>query len=112
MRIAEEFTTALAPLSPEDVVAAIEAQSQLLWNDAEWNRQWRVRLVGARRHVVASAFAFIAGTGRPTPKAEIGHKMADLFTTLRDEELSLFPDAHETLDRLKQLGVRLGLITN
>jgi putative hydrolase of the HAD superfamily len=28
------------------------------------------------------------------------------------EELSLFPDAHETLDRLKGLGIKLALITN
>jgi len=112
MRIAEEFTAVLAPLSPEDFVIAIEAQSRRLWNDAEWNRQWRVRLVEARRHVVASAFAFVASTGRPIPTAEIGYKMADLFTVLRDEELSLFPDAHKTLDQLKQRGVRLALITN
>src|SRR6266550_1581506 len=38
--------------------------------------------------------------------------MADLFTMLHDEELSLFPDAHETLDRLKELDVKLALITN
>ena len=112
MRIAEEFTAALAPLSPEDVVAAIEAQSQLLWNDTEWNRQWRVRLVEARRHVVASAFAVLACTGRPVPEAEVGNRMADLFTMLRDDELTVFPGAHETLDQLKQLGVRLALITN
>src|SRR5215470_672710 len=71
MRISEEFTAVLAPLSPEDFVIAIEAQSRRLWNDAEWNRQWRVRLVEARRHVVASAFAFVASTGRPIPAAEI-----------------------------------------
>jgi putative hydrolase of the HAD superfamily len=29
-----------------------------------------------------------------------------------DEELLLFPDAHETLDRLKEFGVKLALITN
>jgi putative hydrolase of the HAD superfamily len=111
-RIAEEFTAALAPLSPEEVVAAIEAQSHRLWNNTEWNRQWRMRLIEARRHVVASAFAVIATSGKPIPRTEVGDRMADLFTLIRDEELSLFPDAHETLDRLKRLGVRLALITN
>jgi putative hydrolase of the HAD superfamily len=38
--------------------------------------------------------------------------LADAYNALHDEELSLFPDAHETLDRLKELGVRLALITN
>src|SRR5437762_2710699 len=87
MRIAEEFTAALAPLSAEDVVAAIEAQSQRLWNDTEWNRQWRVRLVEARRHVVASAFAVVASSGKSVPDAEVGDRMADLFTMIRDDEL-------------------------
>src|SRR5205809_953912 len=38
--------------------------------------------------------------------------LADAYNALHDEELSLFPDAHETLDRLKQLGIKLALITN
>jgi putative hydrolase of the HAD superfamily len=111
-RIAEQFAAALAPHMPNDVVAAIEVQSQVLWNDTAWNRQWRVRLGEARRHVVASAFAGLAKAGQPVPAAEVGYEMADLFTLMRDEELSVFPGAHETLDRLKQLGVRLALITN
>ena len=38
--------------------------------------------------------------------------MADAYNALHDEELAMFPDAHETLDRLKELGVKLALITN
>ena len=38
--------------------------------------------------------------------------MADAYNALHDEELSLFPDAHETLDQLKEWGVKLALITN
>ena len=66
----------------------------------------------ARRHVVASAFAVFAGAGQPVPETEVGDKMADLFTMISDEELSVFPRAHEALDGLKRLGVRLALITN
>jgi putative hydrolase of the HAD superfamily len=57
-------------------------------------------LVEARRHVVASAFAVLAGGGQPVPKAEVGNRMADLFTMLRDDELTVFPGAHKTLDQL------------
>jgi putative hydrolase of the HAD superfamily len=38
--------------------------------------------------------------------------LADAYNALHDEELSMFPDAHETLDRLKELGIKLVLITN
>jgi putative hydrolase of the HAD superfamily len=42
----------------------------------------------------------------------IGDALADAYNALHDEELSLFPDAHETLDRLKEFGGKLALITN
>jgi putative hydrolase of the HAD superfamily len=111
-RITEEFAADLAPLSSADIVTAIEAQSRLLWNDTAWNREWRVRVREARRQVVASAFAVLGAAGEAVPRPEIGERMADRFTLIRDDELSVFPGAHETLDRLKQLGVLLALVTN
>jgi putative hydrolase of the HAD superfamily len=111
-RITEEFAAVLAPLSPTDIVTAIEARSQLLWNDPAWNREWRVRVIEARRRVVASAFAMLAAAGKAVPGPEIGETMADRFSLIRDAELNVFPGAHETLDRLKQLGVLLALVTN
>ena len=36
----------------------------------------------------------------------------DNYEALHDAELHMFPDAHETLDRLKDRGVKLALITN
>jgi putative hydrolase of the HAD superfamily len=38
--------------------------------------------------------------------------LADAYNALHAEKLSLFPDAHENLDRLKELGLKLALITN
>jgi putative hydrolase of the HAD superfamily len=111
-RIAEEFAAALAPLSPAETVAAIEAQSRRLWNDSAWNRAWRVRVGEARRHIVSTSLAALAAAGKGVPPPRVGNAMADRFTLIRDRELYVFPGAHETLDRLKRLGVRLGLVTN
>jgi len=63
-KIAEEFAAALAPLSPTDVVTAIDAQSQLLWADPVWNLEWRARVGEAGRHIVAGAFTELAAAGR------------------------------------------------
>jgi HAD superfamily hydrolase (TIGR01509 family) len=53
------------------------------------------------------------GGGRHrVPSEAIGDALADAYNALHEEELSLFPDAHETLDRLKELGTTLALITN
>jgi putative hydrolase of the HAD superfamily len=111
-KIADEFAAMLFPLTPEDCAAAIEAQSQLLWNDPAWNRQWRLQMPEARRLIVAGAFAALATGGKTVPQPSLGQIMADRFTLMREAELQLFPGAHETLDRLKQRGVRLALITN
>jgi putative hydrolase of the HAD superfamily len=111
-RIAEEFAGAVAPLVPAELVAAIEAESRRLWNDNAWNREWRVRVGEARRQIVARASAVLSAAGKAVPPQHIGDAMADRLTLIRDQELSVFPGAHETLDRLKQLGVRLALVTN
>jgi putative hydrolase of the HAD superfamily len=50
--------------------------------------------------------------GHPVLPEAIGDALADAYNALHDEELSPFPDAHETLDRLKELGIKLALITN
>jgi putative hydrolase of the HAD superfamily len=111
-RAAEEFAGALAPLEPGDLAASIERQSRLLWSDAAWNKEWRVRIADARRLIVASAFAEFVAAGRLFLGPELGQMIADRFTAVREEGLSIFPGAHETLDRLKRLGVRLALVTN
>jgi FMN phosphatase YigB (HAD superfamily) len=46
------------------------------------------------------------------PRAAVAAALAEAYNALHIEELSMFPDAHETFDRLKELGVKLALITN
>jgi putative hydrolase of the HAD superfamily len=106
-----EFAAELAPLGPDAVIAGIDQQS-LQWNDPAWNRHWRMRITDARRLIVAGAFAELASAGHRVPAPPIGDTIADRFAELREDELCLFPGACEALDRLKELGVRLALITN
>src|SRR5204862_3286136 len=70
------------------------------------------RTGAARRCIVATAFAALAAAGHPVPPEAVGNALADAYNALHDEELSLFPAAHETLDRLKESGIKLALITN
>ena len=46
------------------------------------------------------------------PPVEVCDAIADRFNEIHEAELRMFPGAHETLDRLKELGVRLALVTN
>ncbi len=112
-RVIAAFADHLVPHPPDDAIAAIQAYSRYLWADAARHKHWRHRIGAARRHIVASAFAELAASrGLAAPSSEICDAIADRFNELHEAELSMFPQAHETLDRLKELGVRLALVTN
>jgi hypothetical protein len=102
----------LGPIEATVIAAAIEAASTELWADAAQHKYWRHRTGAARRRIVATAFAALAVAGHPCPLRRSVTHLADAYNALHDEELSLFPDAHETLDRLEELGIKLALITN
>jgi putative hydrolase of the HAD superfamily len=112
-RVVSEFAEHLVPHPPDNVIAAMLAYSQFLWADAARHKYWRHRIGEARRHIVGNAFAELAASGgHPPPPPEICDALADRFNELQHAELRMFPGAYETLDRLKELGVRLALVTN
>jgi putative hydrolase of the HAD superfamily len=111
-RVIAEFAEHLHPHPPDDVLAAIQSYSKYLWSDQARHKDWRHRIGDARRHIVSNAFAKLC-EGRPgTPTAEVCDALADRFNAIQEAELKMFPGAHETLDRLKELGVKLALVTN
>ena len=112
-RVVGEFADRLHLHDPEEIIAAIQAYSRHLWADAARHKDWRHRIGEARRHIVASAFARLAASGGPgSPPLDLCHALADRFQEVHEAELRMFPGAHETLDRLKELGVKLALVTN
>ena len=94
------------------IVTAIQEASRDLWADPGRHKYWRHRIGEARRKIVADAFADLATRGYRVPSPIVGDELADQYETLHLAELRMFPDAHETLDRLKARGVLLALITN
>jgi putative hydrolase of the HAD superfamily len=112
-RVIAAFAERLTPHQPEAVCAAIQAYSRYLWADQGRHKDWRQRIGDARRHIVASAFAELASSGGPAaPPLALCREIADRFQEIHEAELRMFPGAHETLDRLKEMGVRLALVTN
>jgi putative hydrolase of the HAD superfamily len=112
LAVAEEFTAELAPITPLDLVRAVLAEARGLWADADSHRHWRMRLFEARRETVARAFARLARDGGRVPARDVADRLADRFSHSREEQLSLFPRAHEVVDALKARGLRLALVTN
>ena len=111
-RVLGAYTQHLAPLTPAAAIAAIMESSRELWADPAGHKHWRHRIGEARRRIVSDAFAALAAEGHSIPERQLCDEIADRYNALHDAELRCFPGAHDTLDRLKEMGVRLALITN
>jgi putative hydrolase of the HAD superfamily len=108
--IAAEFVAELAPLPPEQVAAAVLRFARNFWANAE--AAWRLKLSEARRLTVKGGFAALAAAGHRALPDDLAIRLADRFTAYREEEMFVFPGAHEAIDKLKALGVKLALVTN
>jgi len=89
------------------LLAAILEVSAWYWSDPDRHRRGRLDLTLARREVVAAAFEK-AGLR----DGVLAEEIADTFNAAREAGARLFPDALDTLDRVRRRGVRMALITN
>lgn len=108
--VVAEFEHELASLPPQRLAAAVLVAGRQFWATAE--PAWRLKLAEARHEVVRAGFARLAAEGAPALAPDLAVRIADRFTEYRDEEMFVFPDAHESIDALKALGVKLALVTN
>ena len=108
--VTAEFAGELAPLSPQQVAAAILDSGRKFWATAE--AAWRLKLAEARHVVVRDGFAALAAAGQPALPVDLAVRLADRLTAYREEGMFMFPGAHDAIDALKALGVKLALVTN
>ena len=108
--IAHEFSGELAGLPPELVASEILTSARQFWSIAE--PAWRLKLGEARQLTVKGGFERLAAAGHPALPDALAVRIADRFTAYREEEMFVFPGAHDAIDALRALGVRLALITN
>ena len=109
-KVAAEFADEFAPLSPQQVASAVLDSGRRFWETAE--AAWRLKLAEARQLVVKDAFATLAAAGQPAWSTDLAVRLADRLTAYRDEEMFMFPGAHDAIDAFKALGVKLALVTN
>jgi putative hydrolase of the HAD superfamily len=108
--VVAEFAGEIAPLLPQQVAAAIVNSGRQFWASAA--AEWRMKLPQARHEIVRAGFAHLAGTGKVALSTELATRLADRFTDFREEQMFVFPGAHDAIDALKALGVKLALVTN
>ena len=108
--VAAEFAAEFGPLTPQQVATAVLDSARKFWADA--GAEWRLKLDEARRIVVAGR---ICRACRRRPRAcptDLAVRLANRFTAYREEEMFVFPGAHDAIDALKARGVKLALVTN
>jgi putative hydrolase of the HAD superfamily len=108
--VTREFAGELAPLLPQQVAAAIVDTARRFWAAAE--PRWRLKLAEARHEVVRGGFSALAAAGHTALSMDLAIRLADRFTAYRDEQMFVFPGAHDAIDALKAYGVKLALVTN
>jgi putative hydrolase of the HAD superfamily len=91
----------------ERVRVAVMDEARSLWSDQTIAAKWRLDIPGARRLATRRGLARLGYDDEA-----LADKIADAFTEMRRQEYRLYPDAHTTVDALRQAGVKLALVTN
>ena len=108
--VVSEFAGELGPLSPQQVASEVLSFARQFWASAE--PAWRLKLAEARRVTVKGGIAALAASGHAALPDDLAIRLADRFTAYREAEMFVFPGAHEAIDALRALGVKLALVTN
>jgi len=105
--VCREAATRVNGLDPAALLAAIERERDWFWSDPARHREGRLDLRAASTRIVEQALGLL-GYDMPGAGAEISNRYRDL----REERISLFPGAIETIERFRSKGIRLGMATN
>ena len=91
----------------EQLSTALQQSSSWFWSDSERHRTGRLDLKTSRRRVLRLTLEKL-GIDDDT----LGDEIADAFTLQREEMISPFPGAVETVQEFQLRGIRMGLVTN
>jgi putative hydrolase of the HAD superfamily len=92
----------------QELLDEIERIRTRFWNDPERHRDGRQDLRAATRGIVAEAAESVYGSPRP----ELAATIAERYRDRRDASIALLPGALQTLDQVRDRGLRTALITN
>jgi putative hydrolase of the HAD superfamily len=107
VEVCERAAADLNGVKPDQLFAVIDARRDWFWADPDRHREGRLQLRETTVRIVQVALTDL-GFESPALASEIGEAYRDL----RDERLTLFPGAVETLAALRERGVALAMLTN
>lgn len=108
--VATEFADEFGSTSSQQIAAAIVESGRKFWATAA--AEWRLKLEEARHVVVQGGFDALTAAGHAPLPVDLATRLANRFHAYREEEMFVFPGAHDAIDALKALGIKLALVTN
>ena len=106
-KVCMAFTEKYKLFSYEKIFTSIQEARTWYWSDEERHRIGRLNLEQIRRQIVVSAFEKLKCFDE-----KYGIELADEYSKLHNEMITLFPHALETLQELSRSRIKLGLLTN
>jgi putative hydrolase of the HAD superfamily len=106
-QVCQEMFRRFQPVTPEELLADITEIRRWYWADPERIRRSGLDLGMARRELLAMAFE-----RHGIEDYDLLEEMSDAYQKLKAAAIELIPGALDTLQSLRDRGVRLGLITN
>lgn len=91
----------------QELLKSIDETKTWYWADPDRHKKGRENLKEARRDVVRFALKKLQET-----KEEMVIELADHYTELQDSMIALLPGSKEALDRIRNMGIRMAVITN
>jgi len=110
VRLCDVYAPAIAPWTAPDLLDAINTYRAWYWSDPERHREGRLDLTAARAHIIAEALRRLGVNDERG--ASLAQDIAHDYAELREAELKPLPGALETVDTLRERGLRLALLTN
>jgi putative hydrolase of the HAD superfamily len=111
VEVAIEFQSCLGDLQPSAVAERLETDLLAFWNDPIKAKPARLAsetgVSGARTEVIRSTFASLG-----LVDTAFANAFSERFTSLRASRLCAFDGALETVVAIRDLGVKLALVTN
>lgn len=107
IKVCHRFSEQIPSVAPMDVVQSIKAHARWFWSDAERHQVGRMDLQAARRQIVTATLHTFG-----ISDVALADQIAYEYGIERDLAVKPFPGAMETLVKLRDLGIRLALLTN
>ena len=106
-QVFNDFAQRITVCSADEMVTVIRDIRRWYWADPDRVRDAGIDLRKARREILSMAFDRQGLVDDP-----LKEEMSDVYMGLKADAVQLIPGALDTLQSLKDTGVRLGLITN